>query len=141
MPNKHKEEVLGVPFGTASAKLRKSIMFWLAGKNNMLICFRCGQPIENVNEFSIEHKLSWENSLEPKKMFFDLENIAFSHLKCNSGTNNRDKICCPRGHKYDKIKSNGDRQCSICNRKTWRESKRKHYDVKKRHEKYVVNGY
>lgn len=31
----------------------------------------------------IEHKIPWLDSDKPKELFFDLENIGFSHLSCN----------------------------------------------------------
>ncbi len=36
-----------------------------------------------MSEFSIEHKIPWQSAEDPKESFFDLDNIAFSHLKCN----------------------------------------------------------
>ena len=33
--------------------------------------------------FSIEHKVAWLDSENPVDLYFDLENISFSHLKCN----------------------------------------------------------
>jgi hypothetical protein len=44
-------------------------------------CFRCGEKIERIEDLSIEHKKPWEGiSVE---LFWDLDNIAFSHLRCN----------------------------------------------------------
>ena len=83
--NQKKAEQLGMPIGTASNRLRKSIIFNLlkeAGKN---FCHQCGGEIESVEELSIEHKTPWLDSENPVELFFDLDNIAFSHLSCNSG--------------------------------------------------------
>jgi hypothetical protein len=74
---------LGIPFGTASARLRKNVLFSLVKKCNENVCYRCGEKIEDVSELSIEHKIAWENSDDPIKLFYDLDNIAFSHLFCN----------------------------------------------------------
>lgn len=41
------------------------------------------KKINTVDELSIEHKEPWENSDNPKELFFNLDNISFSHLKCN----------------------------------------------------------
>ena len=49
----------------------------------MLSCFHCKKKIESVSEFSIEHKKAWLDSDRPKEMFFDLNNISFSHKSCN----------------------------------------------------------
>ena len=46
-------------------------------------CHRCGEPIETIKQFSIEHTENWLNSENPKELFFDVEKIAFSHLTCN----------------------------------------------------------
>ena len=81
--NRKKYEQLGMPLGTASGKLRKAIMFQLLqelGKDN---CFQCGKVIESIDNLSIEHKVPWLDSNDPVAVFFDLNNIAFSHLKCN----------------------------------------------------------
>lgn len=74
---------LGMPLGTASNRLRKEIMFYLAKQLNKNVCFRCGNEILTSSEFSIEHKIDWLDSDKPQELFFDIENIAFSHLKCN----------------------------------------------------------
>ena len=82
--NKKKNDTLGIPFGTASNKLKKNIMFYLLKKLDENICYRCGKRIETVDELSIEHKIDWLNSETPKELFWDIENnITFSHLHCN----------------------------------------------------------
>ena len=83
MGNIKKNEQLGMPFGTASAKLRKSILFNLLKETNKNVCYQCGKPIELEEELSIEHKVPWLDSDKPKDRFFDIKNIAFSHLSCN----------------------------------------------------------
>ena len=87
--NKKKYDLLGVPFGTASNQLRKAIMFQLIQKTNEDICYRCGKKIENIDDFSIDHKNSWLKAENPKEAFFDLKNITFSHLKCNTLASDR----------------------------------------------------
>ena len=81
--NRKKHEKLGMPYGTANGKLRKSLLFHLAVRLDICRCFHCEKYIETVDEFSIEHKIPWLNSNDPVKNFFSLDNIAFSHLKCN----------------------------------------------------------
>lgn len=79
--NKEKEtRLLGMPWTTAQTRLQRRVLVALAiecGKSN---CYRCGKPVESVEEFSIEHIISWLD--EPEK-FWDLSNIAFSHVSCN----------------------------------------------------------
>jgi hypothetical protein len=74
-------KVLGMPFGTAQARLRKSILFNLLKKHSENICCRCLNSIDDIKELSIEHIKPWED--RDVKLFWDLDNIAFSHLKCN----------------------------------------------------------
>ncbi len=78
MSNKKKNQ-LGMNASTASARLIKDILF---SKISHEKCFRCGKLMERDN-FSIDHKIAWLNTENPLDLFFDLDNIAFSHLKCN----------------------------------------------------------
>jgi hypothetical protein len=83
MGNKKKNEQLGMAYGTAANRLRKSILFKLIVAGGYDTCHRCGEKIETERELSIEHKVPWLDSEDPKGLFFDLNNIAFSHLSCN----------------------------------------------------------
>ena len=80
--NSVKSERLGMPVGTASNRLRKMILFSLVQKCGLDTCFKCGSKIETVDELSIEHKKPWEGV--DVALFWDLDNIAFSHLRCNT---------------------------------------------------------
>lgn len=81
--NKRKDETLGMPHGTANNRLRKNILFFLLKKHGENICIRCNQVIQEVEELSIEHIKPWEGI--SSELFWDLQNIAFSHLRCNVG--------------------------------------------------------
>ena len=81
--NAVKAEVLGEPFGTASHKLRKSLLFDAIGRLGERNCYQCGNLIEKIEEFSIEHKQSWMRSGDPIGSFYSLENISYSHVRCN----------------------------------------------------------
>lgn len=85
LPNSNlkKVELLGMAHGTANGRLRKTIMFMLAQRCGMDTCYRCADKIETCEELSIEHKDEWERAADPVLAFFNLENIAFSHLACN----------------------------------------------------------
>lgn len=80
-----KDKLLGMPHGTANNRLRKMLLWQLVVETGRDSCFQCGQKIEDVDDLSIEHKQSWQGARDPKAAFFDLENIAFSHLRCNIG--------------------------------------------------------
>jgi len=86
--NQDKARLLGMPFGTANNKLRKSLLFSFAWQLGLRDCYRCENPIDNIDDFSIEHKSAWSKSADPLLAFFDLSNIAFSHLRCNTGAAN-----------------------------------------------------
>jgi hypothetical protein len=76
-----KSAFLGMPHGTAGNRLRKLILFDLLRRHGENVCFKCSKEIEAAGELSIEHKRPWEGvSVE---LFWSLENIAFSHLRCN----------------------------------------------------------
>lgn len=81
--NQKKYDKLGMPYGTANGRLKKNIMFDLVCKLRLNLCFHCKMEITNVDQFSVEHKIPWLNSDAPLELFFDLNNIAFSHLFCN----------------------------------------------------------
>lgn len=97
--NKKKSEQLGMPFGTANQRLRKIILFNLVQETQKDNCFQCGKKIENIDNLSIEHKIPWlDNSAE---LFWKLDNIAFSHLKCNISSGRRpNKIEWPKGQAW-----------------------------------------
>lgn len=71
--------------GKANNILKKSLLFFLVQKLELDVCYRCGEKIKIVDEFSVEHKINWLDSENPIELFFDLENISFSHDKCNYG--------------------------------------------------------
>lgn len=81
MSNKKKSDTLGMPHGTAGGRLRKNILFHLLKKLNENVCVRCKNLIETVDELSIEHIKPWEGI--SAELFWDLNNIAFSHMRCN----------------------------------------------------------
>ncbi len=122
--NRIKNRLLGMPHGTASSRLRKMILYsMLYGKVYDRMCFRCGEPIDDIDGLSIEHKEAWQSADDPKAAFFDLENIAFSHLRCNIVEGSRQpkpRPVCPKGHriKGDNLGSAGkDRnRCLQCHK-------------------------
>jgi hypothetical protein len=75
-----------MPYGTANAKLKKNIMFSLLQQLGQDVCHRCSTKIENVKELTVEHILPWLDVYSEElssKLFWNLNNIGFSHLKCN----------------------------------------------------------
>jgi len=85
-----RENQLGMNPSTASGRLVKDLLFKFVGESGHT-CFRCGREMTR-DDFSIEHKSPWLDSDDPVKLFFDLDNIAFSHKSCNysqGGKSNR----------------------------------------------------
>jgi hypothetical protein len=82
--NARKAAQLGMPYGTATHVLRKALLFRLAQMLGLDECFQCQKVIATVDDFSLEHMVPWGSSEDPKAAFFDLNNIAFSHLGCNA---------------------------------------------------------
>ena len=116
MTSRQKADLLGMPLGTATHRLRKAVMFKLARALGEDTCFRCDQRIESVDELSIEHKQPWQSAPDPQAAFFDVENIAFSHLSCNCKATTKRQVCL-RGHPFTEentLWEGKDRRCRRC---------------------------
>ena len=77
---KKKKEQLGLNPGTASGRLVKDLLF---SHVKHIPCYRCGGALTR-DTFSVDHKTPWLDSENPTEVFFDLENISYSHISCNS---------------------------------------------------------
>ena len=120
---KNYESQLNMNLSTASSRLKKLILFDLVQKTGQDKCFRCGELILSADELSIEHKNPWLHSDEPEELFFDLNNIAFSHLDCNC----RARRYFPKGESLIEI------DCGYCGNK---------FKKKKRvYKQNIKNGY
>jgi HNH endonuclease len=109
--SRRKSALLGMPHGTAANRLRKMILFHLLERHGENLCFGCGERIETVDELSIDHKQPWEGiSVE---LFWLMENIAFSHRRCNVTHRKRGG-----GAKRRKVGPEGTAWCRRC--KTFR---------------------
>lgn len=103
--NDKKNQTLGMPHGTACGRLRKNILFHLLQKHGEDVCIRCNKKIETVSELSIEHIKPWEGI--SSELFWDVDNIAFSHIKCNvphrHNMNQDRKMVMPEGKHWCRI--------------------------------------
>ena len=119
-----KSEQLGMNVSTASGRLVKDLLFKLICDSGINKCFHCGEEMLREN-FSVEHKTPWMNSENPVGLFFDLDNVAFSHLSCNvkAARNGRPRIFTEE-EAAERI----------------RESKRRHWTPEKRREHYLRTG-
>lgn len=107
-----KENQLGMNPSTASNRLVKDVLFKLAVDAGHK-CFQCQGELARES-FSIEHKVPWLDSDDPVGLYFDLENIAFSHHGCNVGARRKTPAACGTRSKY----TTGCRceECSAANR-------------------------
>ena len=78
-----RKEKLGIAHSVARYKLAKLILFNLLVKHEENVCYRCKNIIDKIEDLSIDHKESWYCSKNPIELFYDMNNIAFSHLSCN----------------------------------------------------------
>ena len=81
MANNKAAQQLGMAWGTASYRLRKLVFHDLVRRLGLDTCFRCGKKIETADDLSLDHKQVWLD-VDPR-LFWSLENIAFSHRRCN----------------------------------------------------------
>lgn len=80
---KKKSDQLGMSFSTARSRLMTNLLFDLVVSNKTKVCFRCGKPLTRES-FTIDHIIPWMDSDSPTELYFDLGNIDYSHLECNS---------------------------------------------------------
>lgn len=99
--NEKKAEQLGMPYGTASNILKKKLLFDFVKKSKLNYCYRCGKEINNIDDLSIEHKEPWLDTENPIELFFDLDNVAYSHLSCNCSSI-RKEYCTKNGKRISK---------------------------------------
>lgn len=130
-----KQSQLGMNPSTASHRLVKDILYSLVKQTGQNTCYQCGFPMTRET-FSIEHKVPWIDSDNPVELYFNLDNISFSHLSCNAAAkrNTRPKPVCGTVSSY----STGCR-CSDC-LVAWREYKRTNYKPEERSERYKRTG-
>lgn len=105
----NKEKFLGMSCGKAFGRLRKMVLFDLLRRHSENFCFRCGGEIVSFEDLSIEHKKSW--LYVSVDLFWDLENIAFSHLRCNKTDR---PVLCFSDYRTRKIAPPGMAWCICC---------------------------
>jgi len=135
-----KNEILGMPYGTARNQLIKQLMFSFVKELNRDICYRCGEKIETERELSIEHKESWQKSNRPINSFFDLEYTSFSLLSCNSAAPRKGTM---EGNCTKRKSSKPGCNCEVCkslhqqSTSDWWNSKSKEERVAYRRKQYL----
>lgn len=126
MADDKRSRLLGMSFMTARQRLDRDLLFAFATAAGHK-CYRCGGELTR-DDFSVEHKEHWTGASDPKAAYFDLSNIAYSHVHCNSKFSTRN-----REHSYAK----GCR-CDEC--KAEKRSYRSEYSADKRRDRYEKYG-
>jgi hypothetical protein len=124
-----KAQQLGMNQGTAAARLLRDILWKLIVQTNNNYCCKCKTEMTRQS-FSIEHVKPWLDSDDPVGLFFDLDNISFSHLSCNLSSARKNKKGCGNPGSY-----NRGCRCSEC-KAVNALSKRRNYTPEKRRLKY-----
>ena len=62
-----RKEFLGIPYGTAQARLKKILMFDLVQRLGDDICYRCGRRIAEMADFSVDHN-DWGHRSRKKRI-------------------------------------------------------------------------
>jgi hypothetical protein len=125
--NQIKTRLLGEPYGTATGRLRKVLMFEMAKRLDEDICYRCKYKIESVDEFSIEHTVSWQGASNPKEVFFDTSKIGFSHLICNIRHGNRHRL--PEEIRIERARLRAERQLKNRSESNYNITRRESYAI------------
>lgn len=89
--------------------LMKILMFNYAKRLGLANCYRCKKELE-LSDFTIDHIEGWRNKSNAKELFFDVDNIRFSHHSCNSANTSIEKK--PKRHGHS-LYTKGCR-CDIC---------------------------
>ena len=111
---------LGMNPSTARNRLLRDLVAKLL-RERKETCYRCDKPLNS--DWTVDHKINWLDSDDPVGLFFDVDNVAFSHHSCNSGASRTPM------KKYDSP--------TACKR-AWKQS---NYSPAKRHEQYLKHGH
>ena len=126
-----KQNQLGMNPSTATGRLVKDLLFSYVKDQP---CHVCGKALTRET-FSIDHKVPWLDSEDPLALFFDLDNIAFSHKSCNYGARRS-----TYNHQCGTFGSyRAGCRCSKC-ATAGSEKNKRFYTSEARHERYIRNG-
>ncbi len=117
-----KQLQLGMNPSTASHRLVKDLLWDRIASEEY--CYYCDKRMSR-DTFSIEHKIPWLDSENPVELFFDLNNIAFSHRSCNVGARRQTRT----------------KRTPAEHRAADAERKRKSYTTEGRRDKYLRTGH
>jgi len=98
--NSKRKQLLGRSFTYARNELHRTLLFHFIKELKKDICYRCGEKINTIEDFTIDHKENWIGGDDPKKLFYSIDNIAFSHSLCNKRAPKTKRIKCPSRAAY-----------------------------------------
>lgn len=128
-----KAKQLGMNPSTASGRLVKDLLWNFVKTTGQDACCKCSEPMSRET-FSIEHVTPWLDSEDPVGLYFDIDNISYSHLRCNVETARRKKAECGTTSKY-----RGGCRCLECS-KANREYQLDNYTPERRRNVYLKTG-
>jgi len=73
----------------ANRKLQRLFIKFLYVKSFGNKCYRCGEAL--IGDYHIDHKEGWLEAKDPRKSFFDVDNLSLSHPGCNASHTSRRK--------------------------------------------------
>jgi hypothetical protein len=129
-----KKEQLGMNPSTASGRLVKDILWNLIVQTKQDNCCKCNEQMTRET-FSIEHVKPWLDSDDPIGLYFDLNNISFSHLSCNVADARKSEAVCGTYSRYNKHNC----RCNLC-REAASEYQAKYYTKESRRDRYIRTG-
>lgn len=79
-------------FSAARKDLQNMIILMLTEQLGEHKCFRCNQPVTDINELSLDHGTNWrscDNKEDAQRIFWDVNDLHVSHVHCNTPDFNR----------------------------------------------------
>lgn len=130
-----KKQQLGMNPSTASHRLVKDLLWNFIETTGQVACCKCGEPMSRET-FSIEHVTPWLDSEDPVGLYFSIDNIGYSHLKCNVEDRRQGRFAvCGTASKYV-----GGCRCEPCTAAK-ATAQRESYDPEQRTKRYRMTGH
>lgn len=90
-------KTLGENTATATHRLKMDILYELAKELELVRCPKCSKNIDSARDISVDHIKPWRNV--SAELFWDLDNIMFTHKWCNKVDRPRRREC-PEGTRW-----------------------------------------
>jgi hypothetical protein len=81
--NKNRQQKLGAQRKNLTCTLTRKLLFKVLQQTNLNICWVCKEKIETLQDFSLDHRVEWGSSENPRETFTNPDNIEFAHRDCN----------------------------------------------------------